>query len=42
VLSASRTYQPRAWVLAHMTDAICSAQLFRLIENEAEKAKGRR
>jgi hypothetical protein len=28
-------FQPRAWVLANMTDAICSKRLFELILGEA-------
>jgi len=28
-------FQPREWVLQHMTDAICSRQLYRLIRDEA-------
>jgi glycosyltransferase involved in cell wall biosynthesis len=28
-------FQPREWVLAHMTDAICSRQLLKLIRDEA-------
>jgi hypothetical protein len=34
-LGALRDFQPRAWVRAHMTDAICSEQLYRLIRDEA-------
>jgi glycosyltransferase involved in cell wall biosynthesis len=41
VLTAPRACQPRAWVLKHMTDAVCSQSLFRLIRDEAEKTKGR-
>jgi hypothetical protein len=34
-LGALRDFQPRAWVRAHMTDAICSEKLYRLIRDEA-------
>ena len=37
VLASPRDYQPRDWVLAHMTDAICSEMLYRLIREEAGK-----
>ena len=31
-------FQPREWVLANMTDAICSRKLYELIMREAGKA----
>jgi hypothetical protein len=33
-------FQPRAWVLANMTDAICSRRLYELILNEARRHGG--
>ena len=38
-LSDRGTFHPRDWVLAHMTDAICSAALYRIIENGVEGAE---
>jgi hypothetical protein len=32
------SFQPRDWVLANMTDAICSRKLYELIKNEAGRA----
>ena len=34
-LGSLRDFQPRAWVLTHMTDAICSKRLYQLIRHEA-------
>jgi hypothetical protein len=34
-------FRPRAWVLEHMTDAICSEMLYRLIREGAGKASRR-
>jgi glycosyltransferase involved in cell wall biosynthesis len=34
-LTGRPDFQPRAWVLAHMTDAICAEALYRLIRDEA-------
>jgi hypothetical protein len=34
-LSGLADFQPRAWVLAHMTDAVCAEMLYRLIRDEA-------
>ena len=31
-------FRPREWVLANMTDAICSRRLYELIRREAEQA----
>ena len=39
-LATLASFQPREWVLAHMTDANCSRQLFDLIRRESE-ATGR-
>jgi hypothetical protein len=33
-----RDFRPRAWVLAHMTDAICSGTLYRTIRDEVTAA----
>ena len=35
VFSERTTFQPRQWVLEHMTDAICSAALYRIIREGA-------
>jgi len=35
-LATLASFQPREWVLANMTDAICSRQLFELIRRESE------
>jgi hypothetical protein len=37
-LRSLRDFQPRAWVLTHMTDAICSEMLYQLIRDEAIRA----
>jgi glycosyltransferase involved in cell wall biosynthesis len=37
-LAALDAFQPRAWVLKHMTDAICSEMLYRLIRDAAGAA----
>jgi glycosyltransferase involved in cell wall biosynthesis len=34
-LATLGSFQPREWVLEHMTDAICSRQLYRLIKDDA-------
>ena len=38
-LATLASFQPREWVLAHMTDAICSRQLFDLIRDEANRKR---
>jgi glycosyltransferase involved in cell wall biosynthesis len=38
-LAALDSFQPRAWVLKHMTDAICSEMLYRLIRDAAGGSK---
>jgi len=38
-LRSLRDFQPRAWVLAHMTDAICSGMLYRIIQDEVTSAR---
>lgn len=38
VLAEIRAFEPRAWVLANMTDAICSAALMQIIRAGAEQA----
>ena len=40
VLADRSSFQPRAWVLANMTDAICSAALLNIIRAGAEQARG--
>lgn len=35
VLKKRDTFAPRAWVLQHMTDAICAAELYRIIRDSA-------
>ena len=35
VLAGLSDFQPRNWVLEHMTDAICSEMLYRLIRSES-------
>jgi glycosyltransferase involved in cell wall biosynthesis len=37
-LAALDAFQPRAWVLKHMTDAVCSERLYRLIRDAAGAA----
>jgi hypothetical protein len=37
-LASPASFQPRDWVLANMTDAICSRRLYELIKREAGKA----
>jgi hypothetical protein len=39
-LADRAAFQPRAWVLAHMTDAICSAALLEIIRDGVEQARG--
>ena len=34
-LATPGSFRPREWVLQHMTDAICSRQLYKLIKEEA-------
>ena len=34
------TFQPREWVLAHMTDAICSAALYDIIRSGSSRSSG--
>jgi hypothetical protein len=41
-LTESEGFQPRAWVLAHMTDAVCAKMLDRLIRDEAGHVPRRR
>lgn len=38
-LATLASFQPREWVLAHMTDAVCSRQLFDLIRDEASRKR---
>ena len=40
-LAERRSFRPRAWMLAHMTDAICSAALLAIIQDGARSAGGR-
>jgi glycosyltransferase involved in cell wall biosynthesis len=40
-LDSLASFQPRAWVLRHMTDAVCARQLYELITNDATPADGR-
>ena len=39
-LQSCAVFQPREWVLANMTDAVCSKKLFELIKDEAGRAGG--
>jgi hypothetical protein len=38
-LADRSTFRPRAWMLANMTDAICSAALLDIIRDGAEHAR---
>jgi glycosyltransferase involved in cell wall biosynthesis len=38
-LATLASFQPRAWVLSHMTDAICSRQLYQLVLDEASRKR---
>jgi len=38
-LASLGSFRPREWVLTHMTDAICSRQLFDLIRDEANRKR---
>jgi hypothetical protein len=38
-LRSLRDFQPRAWVQAHMTDAVCSERLQQLIRSEVTSAR---
>lgn len=38
VLKSHRSFHPREWVLANMTDAVCSKRLYELIREEAGRA----
>ncbi len=40
-LATLGSFQPRAWVLANMTDAICSKRLYELIAGEADAIRKR-
>jgi len=40
VLAEPTSFQPRQWVLEHMTDAICSAALYRIIREGAAGSVG--
>ncbi len=37
-LQSLGSFQPRDWVLEHMTDAVCSKRLYELIKEEAGRA----
>jgi glycosyltransferase involved in cell wall biosynthesis len=39
VMARRGEFRPRDWVLANMTDAICSTKLLRIIETEAQRAR---
>jgi hypothetical protein len=39
-LQSPGNFQPREWVLANMTDAVCSTRLYELIKGEAGRAGG--
>jgi hypothetical protein len=41
MLAERDTFQPRAWVLAHMTDEICARALYDIIRSGAESRIGR-
>ncbi len=41
-LATLGTFQPRRWVLEHMTDAVCSRKLYELITSEAGRARASR
>jgi hypothetical protein len=41
-LAERASFQPRAWILAHMTDAICSAALLATIRDGVERAAAAR
>ena len=40
-LATLDTFQPRGWVLEHMTDAVCARGLYELVISEATKRAGR-
>lgn len=40
-LAGRASFRPRQWMLAHMTDAICSAALLAIIQDGARSATGR-
>ena len=39
-LATLDTFQPRGWVLEHMTDAVCSRKLYEMIMDEAARTVG--
>jgi len=42
MLAERATFQPRAWVLAHMTDEICARALYEIIRGGAAGVKNDR
>ncbi len=40
-LASLETFQPRGWVLEHMTDVVCSRKLYELVMREAAAGKAR-